>query len=107
MARVKRFDEMNENFFHFSDYIDLDLLQKVIDGMRPTKSSDGEDFKKSLIDFNDSYKVKGTKRLPATMGKQVAWWVDLFLVQDCIDRMNPVNCVNSEQYKKDLKEFLS
>lgn len=107
MARVKRFDEMNENFFYFNDYVDLNLLQDVIDGMKPTKDSDKDEFKKSLIKFNSNYNVRETKRLPATMGKQVAWWVDLFLVQDCIDRMNPSNCTNSEQYKKDLKEFLS
>lgn len=107
MAHVKRFDEINESFFKFNNFVDLDLLQMVIDKMRPIKDSSNDAFKKSLVKFNNNYTVKDTKRLPVTMGKQVAWWVDLFLVQDCIDRMNPVNCTEADQYKKDLKEFLS
>lgn len=110
MAHVKRFKEINESVFYFSDYVDLDLLQKVIDGMKPTsenREAANERFKKSLIGFNDNYTVKDSKRLPSTMGKQVAWWVDLYLVQDVIDRMNPVVCKQADEYKKDLKEFLS
>lgn len=105
MAHVKRFDEINENFY-FNDWVDLDTLQKCIDNMKPTKTNDAEAFKTSLKDFNDNYDCVQQKRLPAAFGKQVADWVDLYLVQDIIDRMNPNLCQDSEQYKQDLKNFV-
>ncbi len=37
------------------------------------------------------------------MAKQVAHWIDLDLIQDVIDRMNPVLCEVSDTYKRDLK----
>lgn len=105
MNRIKRFSEMNETFY-FNDYVDLDLLQNIIDNMKPTKDNDSNNFKKELMKFNSNYEVKETKILPSTMGKQVAWWVDLYLIQDCIDRMNNKLCKDSEEYKINLKKFL-
>lgn len=108
MAHIKKFYEINETFFYFNDNIDLDLLQDVIDHMKPVGQDDNNQiFKKSLRKFNSGYSVKEQKRLPSTFGKQVAWWIDLELVQDVIDRMNPVTCESSIEYKKDLKKFLS
>lgn len=119
MSHVKRFNELNEgqipygkpmgdqkdshwNFYHN----DVDILDGIIEGMRPGKNNDNEEFKSSLKEFNKNYPCTQNKRLPAEMGKQVAWWIDLYLIQDCIDRMNSVLCPNAEQYKKDLKTFL-
>jgi len=105
MAHVKRFKEVNESFY-FSDWVDMDLLQSVIDHMKPGKESSGDEFKQSLRGFNNEYEVTVQKRLPATFGKQVAVWIDLYLVQDVIDRMNPVLCKQSDEYKAELKNFL-
>lgn len=104
MAHVKRFQEINESFY-FNDWVDLDTLQRCIDKMKPTKDN-GESFKDSLREFNDSYECIQQKKLPDTFGKQVADWVDLYLVQDIVDRMNPNLCKDSEQYKQDLKRFV-
>lgn len=105
MAHVKRYNEINEEFY-FNDWVDLDLLQSVIDHMKPGKEFSGDEFKQSLRGFNGEYDTVQQKRLPATFGKQVAEWVDLYLVQDVIDRMNPNLCQQSEEYKEDLKDFL-
>jgi hypothetical protein len=106
MAHIKRFDEINEEFHH-SDYINLNLLQDIIDRMKPTGLGDEqEDFNFNLTQFNDKYPVKYHKRFPATFGKQVANWIDLYLIQDVIDRMNPVLNPNANEYKKELKRFL-
>jgi hypothetical protein len=102
---IKKFKEINEGFY-FSDEYDVDLLQEVIEGMRPNKISDGEEFKEKLKDFNKLYPCKEPKRLSEVLGKQVAWWVDLNLVQDVIDRMNHVLNKDADKYKKDLKIFL-
>lgn len=108
MVKIKKFYELNETFFYFSDYVDLDLLQEIIEHMRPKKLDDNNrDFKISLMEFNDKYPVKEQKRMPVVFGKQVAWWIDLNLMQDVIDRMNPVSCKSADDYKKDLKKFLS
>lgn len=111
MAHVKRFYEVNESFFHFSDYIDFELLQKVIDAMRPKGKGwqldySADEFKQALREFNEKYPIKEHKRLPETFGKGVAHWVDLNLVQDVIERMNPVICRDAEAYKIDLENFI-
>jgi protein involved in temperature-dependent protein secretion len=105
MTHVKRYNEINDQFY-FYDWVDLDLLQSVIDHMKPDKSFTGYEFKQALRGFNDKYEIFQQKRLPVAFGKQVAEWVDLYLVQDVIDRMNPNLYQQSEEYKKDLKDFL-
>lgn len=106
MTHIKRFDELNEEFFYYSDYYDLDLLQEVIEGMRPSKETNGEYFKKELREFNAQYPCKHQKRMSNVFGKQVAWWVDIELFQDVIDRMNSALNKNASKYKEDLKYFL-
>lgn len=106
MVHIKKCNEVNEEFFYYNDYYDVDLLQKVIEGMRPSKDYDGEDFKKELKEFNSKYSCKEQKRLSDMLGKKVAWWVDLYLVQDVIDRMNVKLNNEADKYKKDLKNFL-
>jgi hypothetical protein len=106
MIHVKKFKEINETFFYYSDYVDLDLLQGVIERMRPGKNNNRENFKENLKIFNEEYSVTQHKRLPDGLEKQVAWWIDLDLIQDVIDRMNPVLCEDSETYKIDLKHFI-
>lgn len=105
MVHIKKFDEINEDFFFSNDY-DVDLLQDIVEGMRPTKFSDGEAFKRRLKEFNDKYPCKQQKRLSAILGKKVAWWIDLNLVQDVIDRMNITLNDDASKYKEDLKQFL-
>lgn len=103
---IKRFQEVNEQF-HYSDYIDLYLLQGCIEGMRPNRTTTGDEFKQKLREFNSQYACKEEKRLPNNFAKDVAYWIDLNLIQDVIDRMNPVLCNKAYEYKKDLKNFLS
>ena len=106
MAHIKRFEELNEEFY-FSNYVDLDLLQGVIDRMRPTGlGEEEEDFNFELTQFNEKYPAKQHKRMPATFGKEVAHWIDLYLIQDVIGRMNPVLCARADEYKRELKKFL-
>jgi hypothetical protein len=105
MIHIKKFEEINEEFY-FSDEYDVDLLQGVIEGMRPSKNSDSDEFKNRLREFNELHPCKESKRMAETLGKQVAWWVDLNLVQDVIDRMNSMLNKNAKKYKKDLKIFL-
>jgi len=109
MAKVKRFKDINENnnVFNYSDWLDRDLLQGVIDGMKPRSEHDGETWKEAMREFNNLYPVVNQERLPSSFNKQVADWVDLDLVQDVIDRMNPRLCDKSEEYKRDLKEMLA
>ena len=105
MAHIKKFKEINEEFF-YSDSYDVDLLQEVIEGMRPNNLSDGESFKEEIKKFNSKFPCKEQKRLPSTFGKQVAWWIDMQIIQDVIDRMNTSLNQDSDKYKKELKEFL-
>ena len=102
MKHLKRF---NETFFYFSEIVDKELIQQVIDKMNPNNDNKlSDNFKKSIIEFNKKYPIKESKRLPETMGKQVAWWVDMDIIQDCIDRMT--DKIISDKYKNDLKNFL-
>lgn len=105
MVRIKRYEDINESFY-FSEWVDMDILQSVIDHMKPNKELSGNEFKQSLRGFNNEYEVTVQKRLPATFGKQVADWIDLYLVQDVIDRMNPNLCDQSDEYKSELKNLL-
>jgi hypothetical protein len=101
MAHIRRF---NESIGYYPDWLDRDLLQKVIDGMKHRSEHDEESFKESIREFNNLYPVRTQERLPSIFGKRVADWIDLDLIQDVIDRMNPNICVKSEKYKKILRE---
>jgi hypothetical protein len=93
---------MAHPFQQYAEWLDRELIQKVINNM---KTSDR--FKQSLAEFNDRYPVKNSNRFPSNMGKQTADWVDIDIIQDCVDRMNPhlSNEEQSERYKKELEEF--
>lgn len=101
---IKTFEQFNEQFY-FNDWVDLDLLQSVIDKMKPTMNLSGDEFKKSIKLFNNNYTVNN-ERLPSTFGKRVADWVDLDIVQDIIDRMNPNANPLHVEYKKKLKNLI-
>ena len=108
MAHIKRFKELNENnTFFFSEWVDKDLLQDVIDHMKPGKGHTGEEFKESLRDLNTKFEIREQKRFPTSFGKQVADWVDLYLVQDVLDLMNPAINGRCNDYMRELKNLVS
>jgi len=108
MAHIKRFNELNENnTFFFSEWVDKYLLQDVIDHMKPGKGFTGDVFKEALEEVNNTYPTTNQSRLPVSFGKQVADWVDLYLVQDVLDRMNPALCDRSEEYNEELRKLVS
>ncbi len=113
MIKINKFNEFNslkENISnqnsHYSEYVDINILDDIIENMRPNKNSDGELFKSKLRLLNSEYNCSNNKRSPSTFGKKVAWWVDLDLIQDVIDRLNNKLCDNSEEYKSELKNLL-
>jgi len=101
MAHIKRFNENND---YYADWLDMDLLQKIIDKMKPRGDYDAESYKEAIREFNNLYPTAELERFPSIFGKRVAEWIDLDLVQDIIDRMNPKSCAKSEEYKRILKE---
>ena len=64
-------------------------------------------LKEKLKKFNDEYQCVEYKKSPFFMGKKVAWWIDLDLIQDTIDRMNSRLCDDSDEYIINLKKFLN
>lgn len=104
MVHIKKFEELNERVF--ADWVDPELIQGVIDNMNPRKTKEG--FIEELMRFNDQFLISGSqKRLPSVFGRQVADWVDLNVIQDVIDRMNPTLNKDHEIYKKRLKDLIS
>lgn len=103
MLRVKKFNELNEAY---DDSVDKDLIQRIIDKMKPDRGDTtlSDNFKESINEFNNKYTIKEYKRIQNTMGKQ-AWWIDIDIIQDCIDRMT--DRVISDKYKNDLDYFLN
>lgn len=103
MAHIKRFNEMVHHFSQYAEWLDRGLIQKVIDKMKFDNK-----FKFELSTFNTNYPVKNTNKFPSNMGKQVADWIDIDIVQDCVDRMNPhlSSESQSDDYKRDLEEFV-
>lgn len=108
MAMIKRFKDImkNETTFYYNENYDIDIIQSVIDKMKPINGNEHIIFKEKLRDLNIDYQVKDSKRLPEIFGKQVAWWIDLNLIQDVIDRMNSVMNPKSSEYIEELKKLI-
>lgn len=109
MANIKRFKDMtkNETFFYYNDNYNIDIIQSIIDKMKPISEKEHLIFKDELKNLNNKYPVKNSKRLPESFGKRVAWWVDLNLIQDVIDRMNSIMNPYNSEYIKDLKKLIN
>ena len=114
MAYIKKYKEIYESRdseFGFDDHaiwLDKRLIQDIIDKMRPNANSDTTSFVLSLKGFNEDYPIREdrSKKLPSTFGKQAAEWIDMDLIQDVIDRLNPQLNIHNVEYKENLISFL-
>jgi len=114
MTYIKKYKDLYESrdletgFDEHAEWLDKNIIQDIIDKMRPGPDKDTKTFILSLKSFNDDYSIRGdrSKRMPSTMGKRAAEWVDMELVQDVIDRMNPHLNLHNVEYIENLISFL-